>query len=68
VSDAFACGRHEHDAWKRGAEHITRWLGPYDANMPLADVHARFEHDKLTQAFRDGYERGWRSLLPEGVS
>lgn len=55
------CGRSEHERWKQGDAYITRWLGSYNANMALTEVHARFEHEKLSQAFREGYESGWRA-------
>lgn len=56
-------GRSEHQRWRQGGDwYATRALGPYDGNMPLAEVHARFEHEKLTQGFRDGYEAGWRAI------
>lgn len=62
LADAFDCGRHVHETWKRGAEHITRWLGPYDPTMPLDTVHARLEHEKQSETFRSGFERGWQSV------
>ncbi len=61
MADAFDCGRYTREVWSRGEEHIVRWLGPYNPNMPIDEIHARLEHEKLTSSFRDGFERGWRS-------
>jgi hypothetical protein len=58
------CGRSEHERWKQGDRYITAWLGPYKPDMALTEVHASFEHEKLTQAFRDGYESGWHAGNP----
>jgi hypothetical protein len=62
MADAFDCGRYTREVWSRAEEYIERWLGPYNPNMPMDEIHARLEHENLTSSFRDSFERGWRSI------
>lgn len=61
MADAYECGRYTFGCWRNGVDHVVRWLGPYDRAMSASRVHVLLEHDKLTQSFRDGFERGWRA-------
>ena len=61
------CGKYTFDAWQRNQPHITRWLGPFDVNMPCAEVQRRLEHDKLTdeanRLFELGFEEARKAFL-----
>lgn len=59
MPDGFDCGVYVFTSWQRGAAYTVRWLGEFQPDMPIAEIHRRSEHHKLTAEFREQFARGW---------
>lgn len=42
---------------------MTRWLGEYNPDMPMDEIHRRLDHFKLTAIFRESFEMGFKAGL-----
>ena len=49
MADMFDCGAYTYKIWKEEKPYITRWLGPFNPNMPKEELDRRLEHEKLTE-------------------
>lgn len=63
MADMFDSGINCHEAWKRGASHVVRYLGEYNLNMETDEVERRLDYKgKISKEGLIMFRRGWASV------
>ena len=64
MADMFDSGRECHEAWRRGANHVVRYLGEYNQDMPIDEVEKLLDYTgKISETGLEMFRRGWSSVV-----
>jgi hypothetical protein len=63
MADMYDSGRECHEAWRRGAKHVVRYLGDYNRDLPIEEVEKLLDYTgKISESGLEKFRRGWSSV------